>query len=212
MNSHARADALVILLHGVGSTGQNMMALADAWHSSLPGTVFAAPDGPFAFEHGPGRQWFSIAGVTEHNRPQRIATARPAFDQVIRTQIAQYGFEDRLDRVVLVGFSQGSMMLLDAVVSGRWPVAAGVAFSGRLASPPPFEPAHGTRLLLLHGAADGVVPAVGMSQARAALHAYGLDVESRLFPGLGHTISSEGAAMAQAFIAASLTAEHSLAR
>lgn len=204
MNLRARAGALIILLHGVGSTGQNMMALAEAWRPSLPGTVFAAPDGPVAFEHGPGRQWFSIAGVTDENRPQRIAAARPAFDQVIRTQLERHGFEDRLDHVVLVGFSQGSMMLLDAVVSGRWPVAAGVAFSGRLASPPPFEPSHGTRLLLLHGEADGVVPAGETVQARATLHAYGLDVESRLLPGLGHTISPEGAATAQAFIAASL--------
>jgi phospholipase/carboxylesterase len=204
MDLRTHADALLILLHGVGSNGQNTTALAEAWRPSLPGIMFAAPDGPFAFEHGSGRQWFSIAGVTDQNRPQRIATARPAFDQVIRVQLEQHGFEDRLDRVVLVGFSQGSMMLLDAVVSGRWPVAAGVAFSGRLASLPPFEPSHGTRLLLLHGAADSVVPAAEMGQARATLRAYGLDVESKLFPGLGHTISSEGAAMAQAFIAASL--------
>ena len=43
-----------------------------------------------------------------------------------------------------------------------------------------------------------------MGQARTALHAYGLDVETKLFPGLGHTISAGGAMMAQAFIAASL--------
>ncbi|MGF9764617.1 dienelactone hydrolase family protein [Microvirga sp. 0TCS3.31] len=212
MHTRSNPDALVIFLHGVGSNGQDMMALADTWRPSLPGIAFAAPDAPFAFEHGPGRQWFSIAGVTDQNRPQRIAAARPAFDQVIRMELERHGFVDRLDRVVLVGFSQGSMMLLDAVVSGRWPVAAGVAFAGRLASPPPFEPAHGTRLLLLHGSADGVVPAMEMSQAHAALHAYGLDVDSRLFPGLGHTISPEGAALARAFIAGSLAAEDSLAR
>ncbi|MBJ6128362.1 alpha/beta hydrolase [Microvirga splendida] len=212
MDSRTHADALVILLHGVGSDGQNMMGLADAWRPLLPGAVFAAPDGAFAFEHGPGRQWFSIAGVTDENRPERIAAARPAFDQIIRTQLEHHDFEHRLDRVVFVGFSQGSMMLLDAVASGRWPVAAGVAFSGRLASPPPIQPAHGTKLLLLHGAADGVVPATEMGQARATLQAYGLDIDSQLFPGLGHTISAEGAAMAQAFIAASLAAEDSLAR
>lgn len=212
MDSRTHADALIILLHGVGSAGQNMMALADAWRPPLPDCVFTAPDAPFAFEHGPGRQWFSIAGVTDENRPQRIALARPAFDQVIRTELERHGFEDRLDRIVLVGFSQGSMMLFDAVASGRWPVAAGVAFAGRLGSPPPFEPAHGTRLLLVHGAADNVVPATEMAQARAALHAYGLDVETRLFPGLGHTISPDGAALARAFSAGSLAAEDSLAR
>jgi phospholipase/carboxylesterase len=127
-------------------------------------------------------------------------------------QIERHGFEDRLDRVVFVGFSQGSMMLLDAVVSGRWPIAAGIAFSGRLASPPPFEPSRGTKVLLIHGASDGVVPATETVQAAATLRASGLTAESRLFPGLGHTISPEGAALAQAFIAAALTAENSLLR
>ena len=144
--------------------------------------------------------------MTDQNRPERIAAARPAFDQVIQAQLERHGFAGRLDRVVFVGFSQGSMMLLDAVVSGRWPIAAGVAFSGRLASPAPFEPSYGTRLLLVHGSADTVVPAGEMEQARRGLTAAGLDVESRLIPGLGHTISTEGFATAWSFIASVLSA------
>ncbi|WP_207460484.1 phospholipase [Azospirillum sp. SYSU D00513] len=204
MPSRPPADALVILLHGFGTGGQDMMPLAEAWEAALPNVLFTAPDAPFAGDYGSGRQWFSIAGVTEQSRPQRIAAARAEFDRVIAAQIERHGFEGRLDRVVLAGFSQGSMMLLDAVVSGRWPVAAGVAFSGRLASPPPFAPAGDTRLLLLHGTADGVVPPTGTTEALVALRAHGLAAEGHLFRGLGHTISSEGAVMAQAFIAASL--------
>ena len=206
MSLHTRADALVILLHGVGSDGRDMMGLAEAWRSTLPGVVFAAPDGPFAFGHGPGRQWFSIAGVTDQNRPERIAAARPEFDRVLHSHLKQHGFEERLDRVILVGFSQGSMMLLDAVVTGRWRVAAGVAFSGRLASPPPLEPSLQTRLLLLHGEADGVVPARETVEATATLRSYGLNVESRVFPGLGHTISAVGAEQARTFIAGAIAA------
>ena len=54
MKLHSHADALVILLHGVGSNGQDMMVLADAWRPSLPGVVFVGPDAPFAFEGGHG--------------------------------------------------------------------------------------------------------------------------------------------------------------
>ena len=189
MKLHSHADALVILLHGVGSNGQNMMALADGWRPSLPGVVFVGPDAPFAFEGGHGRQWFSIAGVTDRNRSQRIEAARQDFDRVIRMQIERHGFEDRLDRVVFVGFSQGSMMLLDAVVSGRWPVAAGIAFSGRLASPPPFEPSRGTKVLLIHGASDGVVPATETVQAAATLRACGLRTRRKINASIGKSIT-----------------------
>ncbi|MDT8870818.1 hypothetical protein RAA17_05855 [Komagataeibacter rhaeticus] len=58
------------------------------------------------------------------------------FDDTLQSCISEAGFENRLDRVVLVGFSQGSIMALDAAISGRWPVAGVAAFSGRLASPP----------------------------------------------------------------------------
>lgn len=204
MNNGAKADGLIILLHGVGSNGKNMMALADAWRSALPNAVFTAPDAPFDFDQGAGRQWFSIAGVTEQDRPQRIASARPAFDEVIRTDVERHGFGDRLDRVVLVGFSQGSMMLIDAVITGRWSVAAGIAFAGRLASAPPFPPAGRTKLLLLHGASDGVVPPLELERATSVLKSHGFAVQSRLFPNIGHTIAPQGAKEALEFARLSL--------
>jgi phospholipase/carboxylesterase len=198
------ADALVILLHGVGSSGQNMMTLESAWRPLLPRARFVAPDAPFAFNHGAGRQWFSITGVTEQNRSQRIAAARPDFDRVVRHEMEEHGFADRPGQVVLVGFSQGSMMLLDAVASGRFPVAACVAFAGRLATELPFAAAQGTKLLLVHGSADTVVPSLELDRARTALQAAGYSVKGRVFPGVGHTIAPEAANHAAEFVRASL--------
>ena len=54
---------LVILLHGVGSNGADLMGLAQMWAPALPGVIFESPDAPHAFDHGPGYQWFSITGV-----------------------------------------------------------------------------------------------------------------------------------------------------
>ena len=204
MTSRDNADSLIILLHGVGSNGSNMMALADGWREALPDTAFVAPDAPIAFDQGMGRQWFSIAGVTEQNRAQRIAAARPEFDRVIRTEIEKHGFADRLDRVALVGFSQGSMMLLDAVATGRWPVAAAVAFAGRLATEPSFQSARATKLLLLHGGDDAVVPPFELVRASTALERAGLDVQKEMIPNVGHTISLEAARLAEEFFLANL--------
>jgi phospholipase/carboxylesterase len=192
---------LVILLHGVGSNGADLAGLGAMWRKLLPNTAFAAPDGPLSFGPGPGRQWFSVNGVTEANRPERVAAARPDFDQTLSNIIAAHGLANQLDRVALVGFSQGSIMALDALASGRWPVAAVVAFSGRLASQPPLSPAKNTRLLLIHGTADPVMPASESERTRTVLQGFGVDTTTRILPGVGHTITAEGAALAEAFLA-----------
>ena len=195
------SDALVLLFHGVGSHGQNMMQLANIWRGHMPNVAFSAPDAPQASDFGGGYQWFSVAGITLDNRPARIAAARAAFDALIQQELAAHGFADRLDRVVFVGFSQGSMMVLDAVASGRWPVAGAVAFSGRLAPLPPLTPA-ATPLLLIHGDADPVVPVSETVQAGKILRGLGADVTIKIYAGLGHTISKDGAALALDFIMA----------
>ncbi|MDR3376708.1 MAG: dienelactone hydrolase family protein [Ancalomicrobiaceae bacterium] len=194
--------SLVILLHGVGAGGADMLSLAEGWRSALAETEFTAPDAPFAFDQGPtGRQWFSVAGVHTHNRSGRVVAAREAFDRTLRAVIEAAGFADRLGRVVLVGFSQGSIMALDAVASGRWPVAGIVAFSGRLSTPEPLTPAPNARILLIHGGADGVIPASESAHAEERLAHAGLSVSRQELPGLGHWISPDGAALAGQFLA-----------
>lgn len=192
---------LVILLHGVGSSGNNLLALGEAWSQLLPDTDFVSPDAPEPFELGPGRQWFSVNGVTEANRPERVAGARVSFDRLLTEIIEAQGHRDQLDRVALVGFSQGSIMALDALVSGRWPVAAIVAFSGRLASPLPLRPSPSTRALLIHGDADPVMPVAESKRAVAALQSVGFAADLRVLAGVGHSISSEGVRIAGAFLA-----------
>jgi phospholipase/carboxylesterase len=189
---------LVILLHGVGSNGANMAALGRALAPALPGIVFESPDAPHG--SGPHREWFSVTGVTEANRPGRVVAARPGFDAVIATLIEQHGFSNALDRVALLGFSQGSIMALDALASGRWPVGAVVAFSGRLASPPPLAPATCTPLLLVHGDADPIMPSGESIRAAEQLKAAGVRTSISIEPGLGHQISNGGLAEAARFL------------
>lgn len=193
---------LVILLHGAGSNGADMAPLADRLRPALPQAAFASPDAPAPFDGGPpGRQWFSVSGITPANRAGRIAAARDGFDRTLRGILAAHGLEGRPDLVALLGFSQGSIMALDAVASGRWPVAAVAAFSGRLATPAPLTPAAGTKVLLVHGSADPVIPATETQAADAALRAAGVTVASHILPGIGHTISQQGVALAARFLA-----------
>lgn len=197
---------LVIMLHGVGSNGGDLAPLGDIWRPDLPETGFSAPDAPFPFEQGAGRQWFSITDVTEQNRPQRVAAARTAFDATLNRLMAEHGLAGRPERVVLVGFSQGSIMALDAVVSGRWALAGVVAFSGRLSSPAPLTPPADLPVLLVHGARDPVIPPGETERAALTLQRHGVAVTSHILPDLGHSLNTEGVALAGRFIATALSA------
>jgi phospholipase/carboxylesterase len=192
---------LVIMLHGVGSNGGDLAPLADSWKDALPNAVFASPDAPTRSSFGSGYQWFSVAGVTEQNRSSRIVEARSSFDAVISAIIDQNGFSQNLDHIAFIGFSQGTIMALDAVSSGRWPVGAVVGFSGRLASPLPLTPSTSTAVLLIHGAADPVIPASETTEAAAVLRQLGMEVETVIQPGMPHTISAQGALKAGEFLA-----------
>jgi len=173
----------------------------------LPGPTFAAPDAPFAFDQAPGgpaRQWFSVTGVTPENRPARIAAARAPFDAVLAATISAHGLTGRPDRVALIGFSQGAIMALDAIATGRWPVGALIALSGRLATQPPLTPAP-TRILIAHGKQDTVIPATEATQAHAALTAAGARPDLILEDRVGHAPGPEGMARARQLLAAWLT-------
>lgn len=185
--------ALVILLHGVGSRGDDLLPLAGPLGAAIPRLAFAAPNAPFSFDGGgTGRQWFSVSGVTPANRPERIAAARAPFDAVLDEELLAVGLAGRRDRAILLGFSQGTIMLLDAIASGRWSPLAAIGFSGRLATRDPLTPLGSTPLLLHHGAADPVIPATETLDAAQRLTAAGAPVDVEIEPGLAHTVSRRG--------------------
>lgn len=191
---------LAILLHGVGAHGASIAWMAD--HLALRGLAFAAPDAPFAFDAspaGPARQWFSVAGVTAENRPARIAAARAPFDKTIKAAMAAHGITDPA-RVALIGFSQGAIMALDAIASGRWQAGALVAFSGRLATPVPLSPAP-CPILIAHGLQDTVIPASEARTAHAALTAAGAHPDLILEDRVGHAPGPSGLAAARSLLA-----------
>lgn len=198
------AQHLIVLLHGVAAHGTALAWMADHLAPALPAdTAFAMPDAPYAFDqapNGPGRQWFSVTGVTRQNRPERVVAARADFDRVVGDAIAAQGFADRLDKVAFVSFSQGSIMGMDAIATGRWPVARLIAFSGRFATPAPIAPAQ-TPILIAHGIQDNVIPVSDGVEADAALRAAGANVEFLTEQGVGHAPGPLGMARARAILA-----------
>lgn len=188
---------LVIFLHGLQGSGSAMAPFGTSWQKVLGATKFVSPDAPFRHRGG-GREWFDVDDQVL--RPDRIAGARQAFDDLVREIVEREGFENDLDKVAFVGVSQGAIMGLDAVASGRWKVGALVSFAGLLPLPPKAS-ANQTAVLLLHGGADRRIPAAASVAAADQLKSAGFDVTLEVVPGVGHTISSEEAAKALRFLA-----------
>lgn len=198
---------LIILLHGVGSRGEDLQGLGRFWRQNLPEVMVATPDGPDAFDMGPGYQWFSVNGISEASRAERIASARGAFNRTLEEVMDKHHISPDEDRLILAGFSQGAIMSLDALVSGHLPLAAVISFSGRLASPQPWQPVYGTPALLVHGSNDPVISQSESVNAAHKLAALGVDVDTYFEPGVGHTITTNGAMKAAHFLTPLLQAE-----
>lgn len=191
------ASQLVILLHGIGASGAQLQPLATAWKAQLCHAHFATPSAPFSNGHR-GHLWFKVDGLQLD--PGRIAQAREAFDRQIEEVIARAGFSSDLDRVVFVGVSQGAIIALDAVASGRWRIGAVVAFSGLLPIKPVRQEGDLPPVLLVHGKNDRTIPAIASKAAAEQLRSFGFEVELVIEPEVGHTISMSGAAKALQFL------------
>lgn len=195
------AAQLVILLHGVGVDGSDLIELAPFFATILPDAAFVAPDAPQPFDMAPfGRQWFSLSDRSLPAISAGVRETAPILDAFIDRQIEQWGVQPA--DVALVGFSQGTMMALHIALRRPRSFAAVVGFSGALvdAESLPGEITARPRTLLIHGDADEVVNPSCLVQAEAALASVGVPVITELRPGLGHGIDGPGAQMALGFL------------
>jgi phospholipase/carboxylesterase len=199
-----RATALVVLLHGYGANGDDLIALGEAWRQRLPEAAFVAPNAPDMIPGLYGAlQWFPLTLRDPSEYWRGVVGAQPALDRFLDAELSRYRLDP--ERLVLVGFSQGTMMALHAGLRRPRAPAGIVAYSGLLAGP---EQLAGIRakpsVLLVHGEADDLIPVEALHAAREALAEAGLAVEWHVRPGLGHGIDPAGQWMAGHFIAEAL--------
>jgi phospholipase/carboxylesterase len=195
---------LVLLLHGVGADAADFQPLARALAGALPQAEFLVPDGFHPFDGGgPGRQWFSLRGVTEANRAARVTVAAEEVSRYADAELARRGLAG--DRLVLVGFSQGAIVAASVGLHRRPAPAALVLLSGRVAeATAPVAGAAKFPVLVAHGSADPVIPVAVVEPAARVLAAWGARVTTKIYPGLGHEVGPEELRDVQAFLAAAL--------
>ncbi len=211
------AKQLIVLLHGYGSDGNDLIELGKLWRSILPDAVFLAPHAHERCVGAPtGRQWFALStarGVDDErsadDRLRGAEAAKPVIDEFLDEELAKYGLDE--SRLALCGFSQGAMMALHVGLRRKRAPGAIVGFSGMLigaerlaearardkrGNPPP--------ILLVHGDQDATIPVNAMFMAADQLAAASLPTQYHLSIGVGHGIDNDGLRHAGLFLANAL--------
>lgn len=197
------ARSLVIVLHGYGADGADLVGLQQPMAEYLPETAFVAPNAPERCRVNPaGYQWFPIPQIDgASGEDMRLGYERAAkllAEWIPETVEAEgVGFEN----TALLGFSQGTMMSL-AVGPRFSPALAGiVGFSGRMIDEAALAKAAARPpVLLVHGDRDDVVPHTCMAEADTALKRHGFFVATHTSPGVAHAIAPDGLGLAVAFL------------
>ncbi len=193
--------SLVILLHGYGSNGEDLIGLAPYWSRDLPDTIFVSPDAPYSCEMGFGFQWFSLQSWAPLALLAGAEKASSMLNQFIDEQMEKYNLP--ASKIALVGFSQGTMMSLYIAPRRQEKLAGVVGYSGGLlggesligqtniVKPPVY---------LVHGEMDSVVPVGAFFHAKETLKQAGFDVRGHTTPGMAHTIDEQGIHEGGAFL------------
>jgi phospholipase/carboxylesterase len=188
---------LVVLVHGYGADGKDLIGLAEHWRSLLPSVAFAAPNAPTPVPGTAGYQWFPISRIDPHEMQKGVTIAAPVLDDYLDRELKRLNLPP--ERLALAGFSQGTMLSLHLGLRRAVKPAAIVGFSGLLPGPPP-ELAEYPPILLTHGDQDQVIPPQALFLAATQLGLAGAGVQWHLAPGMGHGIDPEGLMIAGQFL------------
>jgi len=192
-HSGKKADSLVVLLHGYGSNGQDLIGLAPYWTRALPNTIFVSPDAFSPCEMGFGYQWFSLQSWLPQDMLKKAEIVGDQLNTYLDELLERYQLDD--SRMALVGFSQGTMMSLFVAPRRKKSIAGVLGYSGALLGGEALKDnpeAAKMPIHLIHGDIDPVVTVAAWYHATETLKRAGYEVTGSVTPGLVHSIDEQG--------------------
>ncbi len=192
---------LIMLLHGVGADGRDLLEMAPHLAEFFPNAAFVAPNAPNRYDQGlSGYQWISSGIRVEAEVVEAVKVSADILNQFIDTELLNAGLPP--EKLAILGFSQGTMMSLYTAPRRPQPIAGIVGYSGRLigADLLAAEVVSRPPVFLAHGAMDAVVPVECMDVAEQILGENGFSVQSLRCPHLGHSIDEDGLVQGTQFL------------
>lgn len=190
------AKRLIIFLHGYGSNGHDLIGLAPYFAHVDQSADFASPNAVQPSPFGPGAyQWFPIPyldGSSVEDMTKGLIAAHKALDAFIDQELAARNLTE--ENLVLIGFSQGTMMALHTALRRDKPIAGVIGFSGRLLLPDTLDSELKSKppVVLIHGENDDVVPVSDSIEAQKILKEAGINCDLHLSPNTPHSIAQDG--------------------
>jgi len=195
---------IVLLLHGLGSNAEDLIALAPMMAPEMPDVLFLSVDAPYPCDMAPnGYQWFSLQDRDPARIMMELRRVRPLLEGYIHEVLEKYGLKN--SDLALGGFSQGTMTSLYTALYAQESYAGVLGYSGALFLDEDAGPLTKLPVCLIHGEDDDVVPFQSLELAETALKAQNFDIETLACPQLGHSIDEKGLKKGTAFLARILT-------
>jgi len=196
-----KVNSAIILLHGYGGDGKDISALTYNWKRFLPNTVFLCPDGHEKCSINPnGFQWFDLSNDDPKYILEQSLNAEKKINKFISEVKNLYKLEN--SNICLSGFSQGCMMSINIGLTSEKNFNSIVGFSGKIIDKDNLSKriSSKTKVLLLHGEIDTVVPSNYLLDAKDFLLRNKIQVETHLIEDTDHHIPIKASSIALNYI------------
>ena len=196
-----KPNSLVVLLHGIGADAFDLIPLAKRWSLTLKKTMFYSLHAPYPYRLAtPGRQWFDLEDRDQTRILKEIELVKPMILTFLKKKLKDYNLQYK--DLILVGFSQGTMVVLNLTLTMKEEVKGVLGYSGGviLTKSGKIEINSKPKICLVHGKEDEVVPKKMMEATEMVLKDSNVDVNTHLIENLGHSINEEGLEIGQNFL------------
>jgi phospholipase/carboxylesterase len=199
--SKGKPKNAVILCHGYGGDGKDISILANYWRAHLPDTIFICPDAPEKCAASPtGFQWFDLMD----QNPEQVLSKSLVAENKLNKLIDEVKEQNHLnaDQIILGGFSQGCMIVLQTGIKRKDKINSIIGYSGRIIDTNHLSKNINSRpnITLMHGDKDQIVTVDSFLEAKDFFGKNNYEIETKIFKNCEHRIPTEGSSLGLQFI------------
>ena len=192
---------MIILCHGYGGDGQDISVLANSWRRFLPDAVFLCPNAPEVCKVNPlGYQWFDTAVENDETILKKSLLAEKKLNIFLDQVLDNFQLETK--NLALIGFSQGSMMIIQTALKKKEQINCLVCYSGKIINKQHLSDNIVSRpkIFLMHGDSDVIVSPSHFLESKEFLVQRSLKIRTKLFKNCEHKISVEASSLGLEFL------------